>query len=325
MNEELENYTIPEELDKVRLDKAMSEMIGDLSRSRIKLCIEEGGVKVNGVIVTQPRHKVMQGDEFSIIIPEAEEYDPEPEDIPLDIIYEDNDLLVINKESGMVVHPGAGNYTGTLVNALLHHCKDDLSGIGGIKRPGIVHRLDKETTGLMVVAKNDKAHTKLSAQLADRSLFRLYHAVVLGCPLPIRGIVNIEIGRDPSNRIRMSVRGRAKREATTNYHVIEKVGESFSLLECKLQTGRTHQIRVHMEHIKNFLIGDKIYGPQITAVKANLNKIDASDDLKEIVLNFPRQALHAREIGFIHPETDEEMRFIGEYPDDFNLLINKLF
>ncbi len=318
-------YVVSDEFDGFRLDKALSEMVDGLSRTRIKNCIEDKGVLVNGICILSPKHKICSGDEIILNMPKVKDYEPEGENINLDIIYEDEHMLVINKAAGMVVHQGAGNYTGTLVNALIYHCKDELSGIGGIKRPGIVHRLDKETSGLMVVAKNDFAHMKLSSQLEDRSLFRLYHGVVLNVPLPVIGRIDAPIGRHSVHRTKMSIRGQNYKNAATNYRVIKKAGESFSLVECKLETGRTHQIRVHMEYIKNPMIGDPLYGPQITAVKSALNKIDADDEVKDIVLNFPRQALHAREIAFIHPVTEEKMHFVGEYPESFKLLINNLF
>lgn len=216
----------------------------------------------------------------------------------------------------MVVHPGAGNWTGTLVNALLHHCGGTLSGIGGEMRPGIVHRLDKETSGLMMVAKNDEAHQGLSAQLADRSLSRTYHALVLGVPLPIKGVVDRPIGRHRHDRQRMSVMSSAPREARTRYRVLEDFGGACALVECNLETGRTHQIRVHMQAIGYPLIGDPLYGPQPSALRSKLKKIEYSSENIDEILLLGRQFLHATRIMFIHPITGEEMGFEREKPTD---------
>ena len=253
-----------------------------------------------------------------------QEASPQAQDIKLDIVYEDEHMLVINKPVGLVVHPGAGNHDGTLVNALLYHCGDSLSGIGGVVRPGIVHRLDKDTSGLMVVAKNDKAHQGLSEQLSDRSLSRVYLALVLGVPMPPSGCVDKPIGRDPRNRQKMAILAKNSREAQTHYKVKTNYHDALALLECRLQTGRTHQIRVHMGHIKLPLVGDPLYGPQPTALRAALKKAGYEKDDIESIVAFGRQALHATEISFVHPVTAKRMSFNASPPDDFSNILNIL-
>ncbi len=306
-----------------RADKAIAALCEDLSRARVQDLIDKGSLKINGLKIKSSR-KVEVGDVVEIIVPPIESAVIEAEDIPLDIVYEDDDLLVINKPAGLVVHPGAGNWSGTLVNALLHYCGDSLSGIGGVARPGIVHRLDKDTSGLMVVAKNDMAHQGLSAQLSDRSLSRTYKALVLKVPVPAKGVVNAAIGRHRSNRLKMTIDERNGREAITRYGVEKAFGAALSLVECKLETGRTHQIRVHMELIKHPLIGDGLYGPQPTALRAAMEK--EGYDLKTIqkALEFPRQALHAKAIAFIHPVSGEEMGFEIPLPGDMDKLLKSL-
>ncbi len=307
-----------------RVDKALSTLCADHSRSRLQSLISDGQVVLNGKVLSSASLKVEEGDALRVTVPDPKPAKQEPENIPLDVVYEDDDLLVINKPAGLVVHPGAGNWSGTLVNALLYHCGDNLSGIGGELRPGIVHRLDKDTSGLMMVAKNDHAHKYLSAQLADRSLSRKYLAIVLGVPMPIKGTIDLPIGRDRHNRLKMSVRGNAMREAQTHFHVLENYADAFALVSCKLQTGRTHQIRVHMQALGHHLIGDPLYGPQKTAVQAKLKKTDASEDLSHDLLNFGRPALHAAEIEFIHPRTEKTMYFEMEAPDDFSKILKLL-
>lgn len=317
------DITIPDAQDGVRMDKALADLQGDLSRSRLKTLIEEGAVSVNGTINEDVSFKVSAGDTIIIAVPEAEAAEPAAENIPLDIVYEDDDLLVINKQVGLVVHPGAGNPNGTLVNALLYHCGDSLSGIGGVKRPGIVHRLDKDTSGLLVVAKNDKTHQGLSDQLSDRSLSRTYKAFVWRVPMPLKGEVDQPIGRHPSNRQKMTIGGSGAREARTYYHMVEQFVDAAALLECKLESGRTHQIRVHMAHIRHPLIGDPVYGMQQTQGKSLLNKAGYSEEAKKAILAFDRQALHAEEIRFIHPGSGDEMSFQAPWPDDL-LNLHKL-
>lgn len=316
-------FIVSDEFDGQRLDKALSGLCEDLSRARVQALIKEGQVKINGFSASASE-KVDRGDVLDVVVPPVQEAEPQPENIPLDIVYEDDDLLVINKPAGLVVHPGAGNYDGTLVNALLYHCGGSLSGIGGVARPGIVHRLDKDTSGLLVAAKNDRAHQGLSSQLADRSLSRIYYALVLGVPMPPAGVVDKPIGRDPKNRQKMAVTSKNSREAQTAYQVAAEYRNVLSLIQCSLHTGRTHQIRVHMAQIKFPLIGDPLYGTQPTALRAALKKAGYEPEVMDAVLAFGRQALHAAEISFIHPMTEEEMHFESELPDDFSNLLKIL-
>ncbi len=309
-------YAVHEEHIGVRADKFLSVVCDDLSRARLQALISDEQVTRNGSILKTASLKTEEGDVFVVHVPPARSSGIEPEDIPLDIVYEDEELLVVNKAAGMVVHPGAGNWSGTLVNALQHYCGDNLSGIGGELRPGIVHRLDKETSGVMMVAKTDHAHQFLSAQLADRSLSRIYHALVLGVPLPIKGAVDRPIGRHRRNRLKMSVMSNVPKDARTHYKVIENFSDACSLLECSLDTGRTHQIRVHMEAIGNPLVGDPLYGPQDTALRANLKKGGYPSEVIELIMGFKRQVLHAKAIRFIHPVTEENMSFECNPPDD---------
>lgn len=312
--------TIPDSLGDTRLDRALAELLPDLSRSRIKQLIDGGEVSVGGKVQDKPSYKVAVGDAVILKVPEPEAAEPVPENIPLDIVYEDKDLIVLNKPAGLVVHPAAGHADGTLVNALLHHCAADLSGIGGVKRPGIVHRLDKDTSGLMLVAKNDRAHAGLSAQLADRTMSRTYQTLVWGVPSPIKGRVDAPLARNPHNRFYMQVRPEG-REAATNYHVLEKFGSTASLVECKLESGRTHQIRVHMAHIKHPVIGDPLYGAPQTAVDAALKKAGLEGDEADYIRSFPRQALHAVKLQFEHPRTGKMHEFSADLPPDFQKLL----
>ncbi len=321
----LESFTVPEGIQG-RLDKILAELTEHVSRSRLKTLIVDGQVLLNGAPCDDASRKVSAGDVIELSIPEAVEAVPQPENIPLDIVYEDDDMLVINKPVGMVVHPGAGNTTGTLVSALLYHCGDTLSGIGGVKRPGIVHRLDKDTSGLMAVAKNDRAHQGLSEQLSDRSLHRVYQALVWKEPTPIKGRINVPIGRHQTNRVKMSIRSHAAgRQAVTRYLRLDSFGEGMiSLVECQLETGRTHQIRVHMQHMGHPLLGDPLYGLPQQEQRALLNRGGYDEDVKEAVLSFPRQALHASQIAFIHPVTGEEMGFECDLPEDLAQLLDKI-
>ncbi|HPD83349.1 MAG TPA: RluA family pseudouridine synthase [Alphaproteobacteria bacterium] len=314
--------SIPEDTPPMRLDKALAILHPDLSRSRLKSLILSGDVIVSGYIVKTASYKVSSKDEIIISVPVAVEDTPRAQNIPLDIVYEDDDLLVINKAVGMVVHPGAGNHEDTLVNALLHHCKGNLSGIGGVKRPGIVHRLDKETSGLMVVAKNDLAHQGLSDQLQDRTLSRIYSALVWRVPTLIKGSVDMPIGRHSSNRLKMAIMMSSGRPAVTHYHVQEKYGEAASWVSCKLESGRTHQIRVHMQHIKHPLVGDPLYGLVYQEGRALLKKAGYEADIIDKIMAYDRQALHAQEIGFIHPRTGAEMSFSSDLPEDLQNLKN---
>ncbi|MCL6707303.1 RluA family pseudouridine synthase [Pseudomonas sp. R2.Fl] len=315
-----------------RLDAWLAAALdGELSRSRVKALIEQGAVLVNGAVVTEPKKKVHPGDAVEVVMPEPEDPEPKGEDIPLDVLYEDADLIVIAKPPGLVVHPGAGNWTGTLVNALIHHCGDSLSGIGGVRRPGIVHRLDKDTSGVMVVAKNDAAHRHLAEQFADHGrtgpLERAYLAVVWGRPRSLHGTIDAPLGRagDRTKRAVKREESDDAREAITHYEVIERFGEKpdatalASLVECRLETGRTHQIRVHMAHIGHPVVGDPDYGAAFKT-KANL----LPEPAKGLVNAFHRQALHAYLLVFEHPSTGEIMSFEAPLPEDMEAIVEAL-
>jgi len=326
LSSEFEELTyVVEDVDSgLRSDKFLSDRCAELSRSRLQGLISDGHVTANGVVLTTPSTKTVEGDSYVVRVPPPVDSVPKAEDIPIDVVYEDADVLVINKAVGMVVHPGAGNWDGTLVNALLHHCGDTLSGIGGVIRPGIVHRLDKDTSGLMLVAKNDHAHQHLSAQLADRSLSRVYHALVMGVPVPIKGSIDRPIGRHRHNRLKMSVMSNAPRDARTHYKVIENYRDAFALVECKLESGRTHQIRVHMEALGHPLIGDKMYGPQLTGLLSKLKYGSYATDFVDVLRGFPRQMLHAQTIEFIHPVTEKVMSFSCNAPEDIQDVLGKI-
>ena len=316
-----------------RLDAWLTAQVGEeFSRSRIKALIKDGQVLLKGAPVTDPQRKVRAGDSYEITLPEPEDPAPKGENIPLDILYEDEDVIVISKPAGLVVHPGPGNWTGTLVNALIHHCGDTLSGIGGVRRPGIVHRLDKDTTGVMVVAKNDMAHRHLSLQFADHGrtmpLERAYQAIVWGRPRSLSGTIDAPLGRATGDRTRRAVKRPENEnadEAITHYEVLERFHESpdasalASLVECHLETGRTHQIRVHMAHIGHPLLGDAVYGAGFKT-KANL----LPDEARKVVKAFDRQALHAYMLQFEHPRTGEVMHFEVPLPDDMVELADAL-
>lgn len=296
--------TVPAEMPAVRLDVFLSDRIDDITRSRIKQLIDDGSVLLNGC-KTKSGTKVKCGDSVDVIVPELKEPEILPEDIPLDIVYEDNDMLVVNKPQGMVVHPAAGNYTGTLVNALMHYCPDSLSGINGEKRPGILHRIDKDTSGLLLVAKNDTAHRGLAEQIKEHSLTRAYKALVHGNFKADSGRIDLPIGRHPSDRKKMAVTYNHSRSAVTNYRVLERF-DGYSLVECILETGRTHQIRVHMSHLGHPIACDPVYG------------------VKKETLSADGQLLHAYKVGFIHPRTGKYMEFTSELPDYFEKILKKL-
>ena len=286
-----------------RIDKFISDSAEEISRSyAAKLCTD-GLVTVNGKALGK-NYKIKGGEEISADIPEPEELSLVPENIPLDIVYEDDDVIVINKPQGMVVHPAAGNESGTLVNALLYHCGESLSAINGVIRPGIVHRIDKDTSGLLVAAKNNEAHLKLSEQLKERKALRKYNALVNGNIKEDFGTVNKPIGRSPSDRKKMAI-VQGGREAVTHYSVLERFGR-YTLIECVLETGRTHQIRVHMASLGHSIVGDKVYG------------------VKKERFNLNGQLLHARTIGFVHPKTGEMMEFSAPLPDYFEAVLEKL-
>ncbi len=297
-----------------RLDKALAEASG-LSRERVKALMGEGRVLLGGKEAHQASHKPEAGTAFEIRVPAATATEAQAQDIPLTVVYEDADLIVIDKPAGLVVHPAAGNLDGTLVNALLHHCKGELSGIGGVVRPGIVHRIDKETSGLLVVAKTNKAHEGLARQFADHSIERAYFAVVSGLPKPPAGTVSSHIGRSDHDRKKMAVlheHNKRGKHAVTHYRLIEALGGA-SLVECRLETGRTHQVRVHMASIGHPLLGDPVYGRAPTKFRPLLNQ-----------LHFARQALHAAVLGFIHPLTGEVLRFESALPADMAGLLVEL-
>jgi 23S rRNA pseudouridine1911/1915/1917 synthase len=323
MEEDELSFLVNEDGVGQRADKYLTSVCEDLSRSRLQGLIADGQVSLNGKPL-KASVKLELGDELIVNIPPPIPSTPEAQNIPLSVVYEDEDLLVIDKAAGMVVHPGAGNWTGTLVNALLHHCGESLSGIGGVIRPGIVHRLDKETSGLMIVAKNDHAHHHLAEQLSDRSLSRVYEALVFGVPLPIKGVVSRPIGRHRHNRQKMSVMSSTPRDAVTHYHVLENYRDVCALVECALETGRTHQIRVHMEALGYPLIGDPLYGTQQNALISKLKKARYNDDIIEKTSSFPRQFLHARHLVFIHPTTEDEMHFESSMPEDMLNILDSL-
>ena len=317
----------------IRLDKALANAFEDMSRARLQSLIAALCVTVNGREVDQSRYRVKIDDDIEVKIPPATEAEPQSQDIPLDVYFEDEHLLVINKGAGMVVHPAAGNHDGTLVNALLHHCGDSLSGIGGVKRPGIVHRLDKDTTGLMVVAKNDAAHQALSAQFAshgrDGVLERAYRAIVWGVLGRPSGRVETQLGRHPYSRLKMAVLKEGGRHAVTHWKRLGGVRHGGFLdgsgkvvaseIECVLETGRTHQIRVHMAHIGHPLLGDLVYG---AGFKASARAL--SPKAQKMLANLNRQALHAYKLGFEHPVSGEKLVFTADLPDDLKALINSL-
>jgi 23S rRNA pseudouridine1911/1915/1917 synthase len=310
-----------------RLDQFLAAALApDLSRSRVQALIRDGRVTVAEGVVREPKHRLAGGEEIAIELPEPEAAEPEAEDIPLSILHEDTELIVIDKPAGLVVHPGAGNPSGTLVNALIHHCGDSLSGIGGVKRPGIVHRLDKDTSGVMVVAKTDTAHRTLSEAFADHGrdgeLERAYLAFVWGEPEPATGSIDAPLGRAGADRTLRAVvpPGRPDaRHAVTRYKVLERFGEGrpamVSLVECRLETGRTHQIRVHMAHIGHPLLADAAYG-RAFATKVNRLPPRAAD----LVRNLGRQALHAALLAFRHPGSGGTMRFETPLPPDLGEL-----
>ena len=288
----------------VRLDKFLDERLEEYTRSRIQKLIEDGCVAVDGQRV-KPSYKIRVGDEIIMSAPELKEPEIVAEEIPLDVVYEDEDMLVINKPQGMVVHPAAGNYKGTLVNALMAYCGDTLSGINGEKRPGILHRIDKDTSGLLLVAKNDMAHQGLAAQIKAHSLTRAYKALAYGNFKQDEGTINLPIGRHPVDRKKMAVTYRNSREAITHYKVLKSYS-GYSLVECRLETGRTHQIRVHLTNMGHSIVGDPVYGS------------------RKCSFSLKGQLLHAWKVGFIHPRTGEYMEFTSELPEHFLDVLNNL-
>ena len=284
-----------------RIDKFLTEKVPELSRSYIQKLIKEKNVKVNSTVI-KSNYKVAKGDQIQITIPDLTEPDILPENIPLDILYEDDDILVVNKPKGMVVHPAAGHYTGTLVNAIMYHCGEHLSGINAVIRPGIVHRIDMNTTGSLLICKNDHAHQILAEQLKEHSITRRYHAIVHGSLKADTGTVNASIGRHPTDRKKMSTKALNGRHAVTHYRVLERLG-NYTYIECELETGRTHQIRVHMASIGHPLLGDEVYSNRKSPFKLQ------------------GQTLHAKTLGFIHPTTGEYLEIDAPLPEYFEHLL----
>lgn len=305
---------VPPDAEAWRLDRALAAALPTLSRERLKALISSGQVShADGALARDPAMKVSPGARFAVVVPDPTPAHNEAQDIPLTIVFEDEHLIVIDKPAGLVVHPAAGNFDGTLVNALLHHCKGSLSGIGGVERPGIVHRIDKDTSGLMVAAKTDPAHVGLAAQFAKHSIDRRYKAFVAGVPRPGEGKVDAPLARSSADRKKIAIvaDGRGKR-AVTHYSTLERFGDA-AMVECRLETGRTHQVRVHMASLGHPLLGDPVYGRPRREHRDMLNR-----------LNFKRQALHAARLGFIHPVTSETLFFDSEIPPDMHDLFTAL-
>ena len=301
----MENYLFEiQEDQQMRLDKYLAEQFPEQTRSYLQKLIKDGAVLVNGKCV-KTGFQLSKGDEVSVSIPEPKELDVLPQKMDQDIVYEDEDVILINKPKGMVVHPAPGHTTDTLVNGLLYHCKDHLSGINGVARPGIVHRIDRDTTGILIVCKNDKAHNSIAAQLKEHSINRRYRALVHGNIKEDTGTVEGPIGRHPIDRKKMSINERNGKPAVTHYTVLERFG-NYTLIECKLETGRTHQIRVHMTSIGHSLVGDEVYGPAKCPFKLQ------------------GQCLHAMVLGFVHPTTGQYMEFSADLPEYFEELLKKL-
>lgn len=297
-------FFIIQEDQQMRLDKYLSEQFPEQTRSYLQKLIKEGQVLVNGKLV-KSGFQLSKGDEVSVNIQEPKELDVEPQKMDLDIVYEDEDVILINKPKGMVVHPAPGHTTDTLVNGLLYHCKDNLSGINGVARPGIVHRIDRDTTGILIVCKNDLSHNSIAAQLKEHSINRRYRALVHGNLKTDEGTVEGPIGRHPVDRKKMAINERNGKPAVTHYKVLERFG-NYTFIECVLETGRTHQIRVHMSSIGHPLVGDEVYGPVKCPFKLQ------------------GQCLHAMVLGFVHPRTEEYMEFSAELPEYFESLLRKL-
>ena len=313
---ETHRFTVARADARARLDRLLADLVPALSRSRLKTLIETGCVSISGKTIMEPGYRVKPGQTVTLAVPPVPDETPLAQDIPLQVAYEDEHLIVVDKPPGLVVHPAPGNPDRTLVNALVAHCGASLSGIGGVRRPGIVHRLDKDTGGLLVAAKNDAAHRGLAAQFATRRLSRTYHAVVWGTPRPAEGRISGAIGRDPRNRKRMAVRRSGGKPALTLYRVLKPLGVLWSLVECRLETGRTHQIRVHMAASGHPLVGDPLYGG------ARQRRLDPHR--RAALAHCPRQALHAAALGFIHPVTGAELSFESPLPADMRALIEAL-
>ena len=306
----------------MRLDKWLAAALPELSRSRLQALIAEGMVAIDGAAVCDASRRLRAGEAASVRIPPAAEPTPAPEAIALSVVYEDDQIIVVDKPAGMVVHPAPGSPSATLVNALLHHCAGSLSGIGGVKRPGIVHRIDKDTSGLLVVAKTDAAHRHLAAQFAHHSIVRAYRALCWGVPTPAQGEIRGNVGRSPADRKKMAVLRHGGKSALTRYRVLRAFGTTAALVECRLETGRTHQVRVHMAEIGHPLVGDPVYGRRRGRSRgAGAAKTEPAG---AALAAFPRQALHACELGFIHPSQGTEMHFFSDMPIDIKRLISEL-
>lgn len=305
MDFEVYDFYVEEACRDVRLDKFLSQYLEGYSRSFLQKLIKEDKVTVNNG-ACKASYRLTPGEHLQIHIPEPEQISIEPEDIPLDILYEDGDIIVVNKPKRMVVHPAPGHYSGTLVNALMYHCRDSLSGINGVMRPGIVHRIDQDTTGVLVVCKNDTAHQSLAEQLKEHSITREYHAIVHGHLKASEGTVEGSIGRHPVDRKKMAMNVRNGKPAVTHYQVIDELNHQYTYISCRLETGRTHQIRVHMASLGHPILGDNLYGPSKCPFKLQ------------------GQTLHAKILGFVHPTTGEYMEFEAPLPDYFEKLLQKL-
>ncbi len=322
MKKNIFNTTVPLNYHGNRIDKFLQSQINELSRTRLQTLIRDGQVKLNDITINDVSKKIKENDQIKINFPPPKITFIKPKKIPLEILYDDDDIIVINKSPGVVVHPGAGNYEETIVNGLLFKYQNNLSSVGGKLRPGIVHRIDKDTSGVIIVAKNDNAHIRLSEQFSNHTIKRIYEALVWGSLKPQNGKINEKISRSVKNRQLMSVRKEKGKIAITNYKTL-KVFQNFnlpkiSLIECQLETGRTHQIRVHMNFKGNPILGDKSYGKS----KRKFKKIDLNIEKK--INNFNRQALHAKSLGFIHPSTKKEIFFEAKRPKDFDRLIKSL-
>ena len=300
----MNSWFVETDANNMRIDRFISERMADTSRSYIQKLIKDELVTVDSKAV-KSNYKVKEGELVEIVLPEPVSLDIEAENIPLDILYEDSDVLLVNKPKDMVVHPSAGHVTGTLVNALLYHCKDSLSSINGVMRPGIVHRIDKDTTGILIICKNDKAHNCIAEQLKVHSITRRYHALVWNNVTDDTGTVDAPIGRHPVDRKKMAINHKNGKHAVTHYKVLERF-EQYTYIQCELETGRTHQIRVHMASIGHPLVGDPVYGPAKQPFKTD------------------GQMLHAKVFGFIHPSTNEYMEFETDLPEYFQLILEKL-
>ena len=302
----VDTFEVMPEQEGERLDKYLSIIYPDVSRSFFQKIIKDNNIKVNDG-VQKANYRIKMDDIVEVTIPDAVETAIVPEDIPLDILYEDDDVLIVNKPKNMVVHPSAGHYTGTLVNAIMYHCKDSLSGINGEIRPGIVHRIDMNTTGSLIVCKNDDSHVNIAQQIKEHSVNRIYEGIVCGIVKEKEGVIDAPIGRNPNDRKKMAVNEKNGKNAVTHYKVIAYLGDKYTYMQFKLETGRTHQIRVHMASIGHPLLGDELYGPAKCPVK-----------------NLKGQTLHAKTIGFIHPSTNEYVEYEAPLPDYFINLLKKL-